>query len=314
MEQNPLLNYSEGEKSAYLTLLASVATADHENSEGEVAFMQQMCSVSNISEKSANDVTEAMTNPSSVDFPTHIANLKNSELKFSLIADIVNMMNADGDMDADEMAHVNKLNQALDISQNQFDVVREYVQKANTQAKTQESTPGLGFLDGKGSGAASGGGIGDLLGTATDFLAQSGLLNKFQQSNIPTNNFQQGSTMGTMLSGLVTSFIQSKLSGGNSNSGAGGGMLGSLVSSVLGGSTGAGNGATGGPDLGALLGGLMGGANSNSQGGLGDILGQVMGGQQKGAGLPNLSNILGGGGKPAQNSGIGSFIGSLLGG
>ncbi len=318
MEQNPLLNYSEGEKSAYLTLLASVATADHENSEGEMAFMQQMCAVSDISEKCANEVTAAMTNPASVDFSAHIANLKDSELKFSLIADIINMVNADGDMDANEVAHVNKLNQALGISQEQFDVMREYVEKANSQAKQQETTPGLGFLGGNDSnGSSSEGGIGSMLGTAAGFLVQSGLLNKFQQNNIPTNNFQQGSTMGTILSGLATSFIQSKFQVETVTRTLVVECLAVWWVLCLGGNSGTSSmnaGGAGGADLGSLLGGMMGGSNSNSQGGLGSILGQVMNQQQKGSGLPNLADILGGGGKPAQNSGMGSLIGSLLGG
>lgn len=316
MENNPILNYSEGEKSAYLTLLASVATADHENSEGEIAFMQQMCEVSDISQKCANEVTMAMTNPASVDFSTHITNLKNSELKFSLIADIINMVNADGDMDADEVAHVNKLNQALGINQNQFDVMKEYVHKANSHAKEQTTTPGLGFLGGNDSGGSSSSGIGSMLSTAAGFLVQSGLLNKFQQNNIPTNNFQQGSTMGTILSGLATSFIQSKISGGNSNNAnSGGGMLGGLVGSMLGGGNSSTNtSSSGGMDMGSILSGMMGNSNSNSQGGLGNILGQMMSKNQQGSGLPNLSDILGGGGKPAQNSsgGMADLIGSFL--
>ena len=304
---NPLLNYNESERTAYLTLLASVASADYENSEGEVAFMQQMCSMAQVGESGIQEVTNAMQNPSGVNFATHINALKNSELKFSLVADILNMVNADGDTDAEELAHIKRLNAALGINEEQFGVMDQYVQKANKFASEQEGIPGLGSL----LGGSGGGGLGDLLGAATSFLTQSGMQNQFQQAGIPTNNFQSGSTIGTILGGLATNFLQSKLSGGAPSGGSGaGGMLGGLVGSVLGGATSGQSNSNSGGGLGGLLSGVL--TSEAGQQAIGGLIGQMMGGQQQGSGLPNLGSLLGGGGKPAQQSGMGGLMDALL--
>ena len=44
-----------------------------------------------------------------------------------------------GDMDQAELAHVKRLNTALGISDEQFQVMTQYVQKANEQAEAQEA-------------------------------------------------------------------------------------------------------------------------------------------------------------------------------
>ena len=302
---NPLLNYNEQQRTAYLVFLASVATADHENSEGEIAFMQQMGAVSQLSEASLQQVNEAMSNPSAVNYTAHIEALKDSELKYSLITDVINMLHADGDTDQEELAHIQRLNTALGINEQQFNVMKQYVNQANTVAAGQAETPGLGFLGG--DSGTGGGGIGDLLGKAAGFLTNSGLLNQFQQAGIPTNNFQSGSTIGTVLTGLAGSFIQSQLSGGQQSGGnSGGGLLGGIMGAM----TGGGQGGNAGGGLGGLLGNVLG--SSGGQNALGGLLSQVMSSNQQGSGLPNLSSLLGGGGKPAQQSGLGGLMDMLL--
>lgn len=311
MENNPLLNYDENQRTAYLVLLASVATADHENSEGEVAFMQQVCSVAQLSGGAIQQVSDAMTNPSGVDYNSHIAALKNSDLKYALVTDVINMIHADGDMDQDELGHVKRLNAALGINDQQFEVMTQYVQKANSQAASQDSTPGmLGFMGGNSGG---GGGLGDIIG---GFLGNSGLLNQFQQANIPTNNFESGSTMGTILSGLAGNLIKSQLGGGQSSGGGGlaGGLLGGLMDAAL--NKGGGGAMVGGqsPAASGSMGGLLANVLGSQAGqeAIGGLLSQVMGGNKQGSSLPNLSSILGGGGKPAQQSGMGGLMDMLL--
>ncbi|MGB0525485.1 MAG: TerB family tellurite resistance protein [Flammeovirgaceae bacterium] len=310
MENNPLLNYDENQRTAYLVLLASVATADHENSEGEVAFMQQICSVAQISEASIQQVSDAMTNPSGVNYTAHIGALKDSDLKYALVTDVINMIHADGDMDADELGHVKRLNAALGINDQQFELMTQYVKEANTQAAAQEGTPGvLGFLGGGNS--SEGGGLGDLLGTAAGFLQNSGLLQQFQQQGIPTQNFQSGSTMGTILSGLATNLIQSQLGGGQQQGGnSGGGLLGGLVNAAMnsGGAPSGGTQSSGG--MGGLLSNVLGSQAGQQM--IGGLISNVLGSNQQGSGLPNLSNILGGGGRPAQKSGMGGLMDMLL--
>lgn len=304
MTQNPLLQYDESLRTSYLVLLASIATADHENSEGEIAFMQQMAAVSELGANHIQEVTKAMTSPSSVDFQGHFARMKQSDLKYALAADIINMVQADGDMDQGELNQVARINTALDISQEQFNVMTEYVQEANNQAKQQVGTPGLMGLMGGSESDGGGTDMGNLLGMATDFLSKSGLSSKFQQAGIPAQNFESGSTLGTVLTGLASSLIQSKLGGtqGNTSSGSMGNVIGGLVGSMLGGgnsgvqSRGVSNGGNAaGGGLGDMLAGVIG--SPQGQEVLSGILGKVMGNNQQGKGLSNMSEMLGGGRK-----------------
>ncbi|MEM6297118.1 MAG: TerB family tellurite resistance protein [Bacteroidota bacterium] len=307
MAEVSLLNYSEEQRVAYLSILTGIATADHENSAEEVAFIQQMAAAAQISQESWAKVQAAVKNPTSVG--GHLQTIKASDLKFALMADIINLSYADGEMDKEELQQIAKITQVLEISQEQFNTLTQYVQKANQAAEAQEANPGmLGLL----GGSEIGGGI-------SNFLGQSGLLGAFQQNGIPTQNFESGSTIGTMLTGLATNLIQSQLSGGQTQqSGGAGGGLGGMIGSLLGG------GATGGQQQqGGGIGGMVTSFLGSPQGqqAISGLVSQVMGGQKQGQGLGNLTSLLGGGvqqrrQQSTQQGGgaIGSLIGSLLGG
>lgn len=304
MEQNTLLNYPTELRTAYLAVLAGIATADHENSKEEIAFIEQMGAAAQIPADSWTEIENALRQPTQLS--GHLQSLKDSDLKFALMADVLNLCYADGEMDEEEVQQIAQITQALGISQAQFETLTQYVQKANSAAEQQEGNPGMmGLLSGGG-----GAGIGD-------FLSQSGLMGMFQQNNIPTQNFQSGSTIGTVLTGLATQFIQSKMSGqAGGQTGAAGGGLGGMVGAMLGGNTANTQGAGGG------LGGMVSGFLSSPQGqqAISGLVSQVMGGQKQGQGLGNLTNLLGGGTQQRRQQantgqgGLGALMGALLGG
>lgn len=305
---NALLTHDDNFRTSYLVLLTSVATANHQNSTEEVAFMKQMCQAAELSQGGAQHVIQAMQNPSSASFSEHAQVLQNDDLRFSLVADIINLAYADGDIDADELQQIKSVNRSLNISDQQFDALSSYIKKANGAAAQQEGIPGLGDIM-----ASAGGGSADSGG----FLASSGLAGMFSQANIPAKNFQSGSTIGTVLTGLAANFLQGKMSGGGAQSSGGGLDLGSIAGSLLGGMGNSQQGNAGGGQSG--LGGMLSGILSSSQGkaAIGGLVSQVLSGNQKGNGLVNLASLLGGGGQQRQQNtggGLGSIIGSLLGG
>ncbi len=318
MSENPLLSYDEPSRTSYLAVLASVATADHENSQAEVAFMQQMASFSQLSQSGLQEVTTALQQPNAVNFSSHLAKLKDSELKYALVADLINMLYADGDMDQQELQQVARINSALDISEEQFRVMSDYVRKANQTAAEQEGTPGLmGLMSGNQGSAGSGMDLGSIMGLASNFLSQTGMQSQFQQAGIPTKNFESGSTIGTVLTGLASTFIQSQMSGGNRTSAANSGMgnmIGGLVGSMLGGSQpatqsrGIGNAPSGDSGIGDMISGVLGSPQGQQM--VQGLLGQVMGNNQKGQGLSNMSSLLGGGKK--NSNAIGGLMDMFL--
>ncbi|MGF1534466.1 MAG: hypothetical protein ACFCUI_12240 [Bernardetiaceae bacterium] len=303
MASNALLQYDQPLRTAYLSVLAGIATADHQNTPEEVAFIEQMAAAAELSDNGWKMVQTALSNPSNI--RPQLEQLKDSDLKFSLLTDVLNLCYADGSMDEKEAAQVAQITDVLAISQAQFQTIMQYVQKANQVAEQQETNPAM-------LGLTGGGNIGD-------FLGQSGLLGMFQQNNIPTQNFQSGSTIGTMLTGMAASFLQNKLTGGAAQqTAASGGGLGGMLGAVMGGLSGGGNAQAGG--LGGALGGLL--NNPQAQQMLSGAVSQVMNtGQQKGQGLGNLASLLGGLAnqspqaqqKPA-TGGLGGMLGALLGG
>lgn len=303
---NALLTQDENFRTSYLVILTSVATANRQNSQEEVAFMKQMCQAAQLSQASVQQVIKAMQNPSAADFSRHTQVLKNDDLRFSLVADIINLAYADGDIDADELQQIKNINRALNITDEQFDALSSYIKKANNSAEQQEGTPGWGNIAGN-----SGGGV-------SDFLGKSGLAGMFSQANIPSKNFQSGSTIGTVLTGLAANFLQGQVGANQQQGNSGGGLdLGSIAGSLLGGMGNKQQGNSGGQSgLGGMLSGIL--SSQQGQAAIGGLISQALGGNKKGNGLTNLASLLGGGGNGQQQQnaggGLGSIIGGLLGG
>ncbi len=338
MSQNLLINYPQPLRVSYLTVLASVASANHDNSEEEIIFMQQICALSEVGEAGIREVEAAMKQADQARLKTHLTALKESDLKFSLMADMINLAYADGNIDAQETAQIKKLNTLLGLTDDQFSTISKYVEEANHEVEAQEGNPAM-------LGLAGG-------GNPLNFLAKSGLADMFKKSNIPTNNFESGSTIGTLLTGLATSFITSQVAQKLSPQqqqpaaqGGGGFDLGKLAGAFMGGGQ---QGrpqqpAGGGLDLGSLAGAFLGsmqnrqapqpqqqqqpqgqpqgnalgnmlqGMLNSPQGqqAVAGMLSKVIGTTKQGNGMGNLTQIIGGG-KPKQNN-LGSLIGSLLG-
>ena len=297
MDTQLLQNYSEVEKTAYLSAIASLATADRQASGAESQFLQALAQQAGLSGGATQQVLAAAQDASNQSIQQHLDVLKNSDLRFSLVTDLISFARADGAYANDEEAMISKMSQYLGINQEQKQTLETVVDKASTVAHNPNDPAKEGFLNS----------IGD----------------KLSNVGIP-----KGALMAGLL-GVVAPMVISRVMGGGGqnqntgNSSSGGGLLGS----VLGGNTMGGLlGGAAQSGLGGLLGGLLGGG----------MLGGLLGGNsaatlpQQGAGigsggLGSMMSILGGlGGQPnsqpasAGGAGLGGLLsggmGSLLGG
>ncbi|MEO1655833.1 MAG: hypothetical protein AAFU64_19990 [Bacteroidota bacterium] len=310
MDQQAFLNQSEEVRTSYLVILSAVASADHENSEEEVAFMEQIAGVAGLKEDSLGVLKEAMTNPGSVDLKAHLDNFKGNDLKFALITDLLNLAHKDGELESEEVVQIQKATAHLEINDEQFDALQQYVKAANKEVDDQEGNAELNDT-------------GELKGEMNNFLQKTGLDNTFSKAGIPTNNFQSGSTIGSFLTSAAFSVLKGYLSGGQ-QSGQGGsgsllsGAMGSIIGNMLGGGQNQ-NQGQGGNVLGSIVSGFFkqqaptsgqGQAGGQSGSPLSNILGSVLQASGKGKGLGNLTDIIGGG-KKTQGGG-GSPLGNIL--
>ena len=288
MNTQLLQNYSEDEKTAYLSSIASLATADRQASPAEGQFLQALCQQAGLSAESTQQVSAAAQDPSNESIQQHLDVLKSSDLRYSLITDLISFSRADGAYSNDEEAMVDKMSQYLGINQQQQQTLETVVDQAATVAHNPEDPAKEGFF----------GSIGD----------------KLSSVGIP-----KGALMAGLL-GVVAPMVLSKVMGGGSSNASYGDQSGygnQNSSGGLGGLLGGG--------MGGLLGGA---AQSGMGGLLGGLLGNVMGGgagagvpQQQsaigGGGLGSIMSVLGGlGGQPTQRSASqgGGGLGGLLGG
>jgi uncharacterized tellurite resistance protein B-like protein len=288
MDTQLLQNYSEQEKTAYLSAIASLATADRQASGAEGEFLQALAQQAGLSGGATQQVLAAAKDATNQSIQQNLDVLKNSDLRFSLVTDLISFARADGSYANDEEAMIAKMAQYLGINPEQKQALESVVDQAANVPHDPQDPAKSGFLSS----------IGD----------------KLSNVGIPKSALMAG------LLGVVAPMVISKVMGGGqqnsgSPSGSLGGLLGGAAHSGLGGMLG---GLLGGGMLGGLLGG---GSNTASlpqqgsaigSGGLGSMM-SILGGlggrpnsQPASAGGSGLGGLL--------NGGLGGMLGGLFGG
>jgi uncharacterized tellurite resistance protein B-like protein len=289
MDTQLLQNYSETEKTAYLSAIASLATADRQASDAEIQFLQGLAQQAGLSQQSAQQVLQAAQSANNQGIQQNLDALKGSDLRFSLVTDLISFARADGSYANDEEAMISKMSQYLGVNAEQKQTLETVVDQAAQVQHDPQDPAKQGFLSG----------IGD----------------KLSSVGIPKSALMTG------LLGVVAPMVLSRVMGGGSNQGMGGGMMGSSMGGLLGGLGGNGGGLMGGGSMGGLLGGLLGGGmlgglmGGGNQSAYGDLPQQ--GSHIGSGGLGSMMSILGGlGGQPNSQprSAGGGGLGSLLGG
>lgn len=212
-----LQNHSDTEKGAYLGAIASLATADRSASEEELHYIVALCEAASLSDGQKQMVMKAATEQSGETLQQCLDMLKSSELRFSLITDLIAFAESDNNYSEEEKIKVQQIAQYLNINQQQFSLLNQYTQTATQQAATPQQAASPNFL--------SGTGLGD----------------KLQSAGINTGSLLKG--LVGIVGPILLSRMLSRGTGGNMQSRMGGGGLGSLIN-ILGG--GRGLGSTGG--------------------------------------------------------------------
>lgn len=280
MSTQILEGYSTKEKTAYVTAIASIATADQSASEQEIEYLSNLAEVAGLGEAEQQQIASAASDTTGSELRGALNILKTSELRFSLIADLIAFAESDNNFVEQEKTHIATIANYLGINENQLEALSAYVKEAATQP-----AEAMGFSSSVGQEAT--GFSSDVNHGATGFgsmFGNSGVSEKLQSSGINIGSLAKGliSFVGPMIMGNM---LNKGLQGSKATAGlnTGGGGLGDL----LGG---------GGGGIGGALGGLLGG---NSQpgaagggGGLGSLIGSLSGGKGFGGIGGFLSNLL----------------------
>src|SRR5688500_7460057 len=140
MEQTEKLlkDYSDEEKGAYLGAIASIATADRQASEEELEYIGELADSADLTPKQKQAVVQAASSLSEQELQRCLDILKNSDLRFSLITDMIAFAESDQNYTAEEKANVEKIAQYLNINQQQFALLDQFVKKTADANVTPE--------------------------------------------------------------------------------------------------------------------------------------------------------------------------------
>ncbi len=257
MEQTTTIleGYSDLEKGAYLGAIASLATADRNASEDELEYINALCQSANLSDDQTKLIAHVASTPvTDDDLHSFLDVLKTSDLRFSLISDLIAFAQSDKDYSEEEEQTVGKISQYLGLNQQQFSVLDQFTKKAIEEAPKHAEA------------------IQSEKTTPSNFLDSLGFGDKLKSAGINSNSLLKGAL------GIVGPIILARMLSGRNRTG-GGGLLGGILGSNTRGGLMGGGGLLGG------LGGLFGGG-----GGAGGLLGGLLGG---GRGFGNAGGLLG---------------------
>ncbi len=220
------------EKGAYLGAIASIATADTMASEEEMEYISQLCDAADLSPEQRESVLRAATELSADELTRCLDILKKSDLRFSLVTDLMAFAKSDENYNESEQKNVAKIADYLGVNEQQFSLLDQFAEKTKTADLPASEN------------------------TQSHFLSSLGLKDKLQGAGINGNGLLKGllglagpMILGSLLSRGLGGRRSSSVNGGGGLL-RGGGGLGSIIGMLSGGR---GLGSTGGL-LGKLLG------------------------------------------------------------
>ncbi|MEK6479979.1 TerB family tellurite resistance protein [Catalinimonas sp. 4WD22] len=171
-EKQTLKDYPEKEKTAYLAAVASMATPEDKATQEEVEFLADLCEEAELSPEDRDKVILEAQNPTNDGFEQYLDWLKNSDLKYSFVVDIISFAKADGEYTEEEKTRIHRMADKLGLSIEQYNALYDYVNEAE-KAQGEETSE-------------------------ENFLEKTGLKEKLNQQNIPIRGLLTG-LVGSML-------------------------------------------------------------------------------------------------------------------
>ncbi|OQP63653.1 TerB family tellurite resistance protein [Niastella populi] len=234
MENTHVLEgYRDQEKGAYLGAVASIATADRAASEEEMQYIVTLCDAAGISAQQKDAVVRAASELSGDELKKCLDILKNSELKYALVTDIIAFAKADNHYAEEEQQKVKEISQYLGVDQNQFSLLNEFTDKAAAKDVPAEEK------------------------ASPSFLSSLGLNDKLKNAGINSNSLMKG-LLGIAGPIILGSIVSGAMRRRGRSTGMLGGMGGLIGGAGLGSIIGMLSGGRGFRNSGGLLGRILG--------------------------------------------------------
>ena len=251
--QTILDGHTDAEKCAYLTAIASIATADRQASEEELQSLTTLCESASLPDEQVQQVLQSAQSADNSDLTSSLDILKKSDLKYALITDLIAFAKLDSDYTQSEQQSVQDISAYLGVNQNQFSLLGQFTDATTGTQVTPEEVKKPGFLSAlgiedkmKSAGINSGGLLKGLLTIAAPML-----ITKLITGGLGRRGTTTGGGMFGGNSGGLGGMFGNRSSGGGLGGMLGGGGIGSIISML--------NGGRGFGSAGGLLGSLFGG-------------------------------------------------------
>jgi uncharacterized tellurite resistance protein B-like protein len=233
-ETNSILEgHTDIEKTAYLGAIASIATADRQATEEELTYISGLCNAAGLNPDQNATVQNAATDTSGNALANNLEVLKNSNLKFSLVADLMSFAKSDTNYSEEEDESIHKIAEYLGVDQHQFSLLDQVADKAtNTGIDTTQNNP-------------------------QQILNGSGIKDKLENAGINSSSLLKG--LVTIAAPMILSRVFSRGMSRSSGASTGGGLGGLLGGGGLGSLVGMLSGGRGLGSAGGLLGRILGG-------------------------------------------------------
>ena len=244
-EEKLLKDHTDEEKGAYLGAISSLATADRSASEEELEYIRDLAASADLSPQQQEYVVRAATELTGEELQRCLEILKNSDLKFSLITDLISFAESDKNYSPEEKANVEKIAQYLGVNRQQFSLLDQFVKKTAAAQVTPEEVQKPGFMESlgledkmKSAGINSSTLMKTVLGIAGPLVLAS-MFNRRRSGGFGGGMLGGGGGMGGgmlgrgmmgggMMGGGIGSVI-SMLNGGRGGFGSTGGLLGRML-------------------------------------------------------------------------------------
>lgn len=137
-EAHPALKYPAPDRESYMVIVASIAAADRRLDSRELEELETQCDTLKLPAKARASVLAACKE-SPEDLTERLAGLHESELRFTLVTDMVHLALADGVKDARETKEIKRISKELGVSADQLAAIEKFV-KATRSAAASGST------------------------------------------------------------------------------------------------------------------------------------------------------------------------------
>ncbi|HEY0770483.1 MAG TPA: TerB family tellurite resistance protein, partial [Sphingobacteriaceae bacterium] len=142
-----LEGYTDQEKGAYLGAIASLATADRSATEEELQHIRDLAEDAGLSPEQTDSVVRAASELSGEELKRCLDILKTSNLRFSLVTDLIAFAEADGAYSQEERENVQKITEYLGIDKTQYSLLDQFVHRSAETNRSPEEIAKPGFLE-----------------------------------------------------------------------------------------------------------------------------------------------------------------------